>query len=382
MVALTEGELLKQAAKLAPVLKERASRTEELRRVPEETVADVLGSGLHLAGVPKRYGGLEVSYAAGMDVASELSRACPSTGWCYGLWVAHSWLVGYWAPQAQAEVFGDGPDALLSSSLNAGKSTCEPVEGGFRLTGQWEFSSGCDHAAWVMLGAPNIGARSWVLVPRADFEIVDTWYVSGLRGSGSKDISVRDAFIPGHRVLDVNSAGIKDLTGWEQHGQGRYRVPVSTLLGWDLVAPMIGIAQGMVDEFTARLTGTSGPGRTADSAAVHTRLAQASAETDAARVVMQQDIREMLRKGKEGEPFTMLERARFRRDKAFAVQTCLQAVNRLFDLSGGHGIFDSTPLQRSHRDAQAVAHRDGLIMDMGGRDYGRVALGLPPEGPI
>lgn len=350
--------------------------------MPEETVSDVLGCGLHLAGAPKGYGGLDVSYAAGMDVAAELSRGCPSTGWCYGLWVAHAWLVGHWPLQAQEEVFGGGPDALLSSSLNPGKSTCEPVKGGYRLTGRWEFSSGCDHAGWVMLGAPNIGERSWVLVPRSDFEIVDTWYVSGLRGSGSKDISVKDAFVPNHRVLDVNSAGVKDWTGWKRHGQGRYRVPVSTLLGWDLVAPMVGIAQGMIDEFTAWLAGTSGPGRTADSPAVHTRLAQAAAETDAARVVMQQDIREMLRKGQEGEAFTLLERARFRRDKAFAVQTCLQAVNRLFDLSGGHGIFDSTPLQRFHRDAQAVAHRDGLIMDMGGRDYGRVALGLAPEGPI
>ena len=382
MVAPTEAELLDRAADLVPVLKERASRTEALRRVPEESVSDVLARGLHLAGVPKGYGGLDVSYAVGMDVAAELSRGCPSTGWCFGLWVAHAWLVGYWPTQAQAEVFGDGPDALLSSSLNPGKSTCEPVKGGYRLTGRWEFSSGCDHAGWVMLGAPNIGDRSWVLVPRSDFEIVDTWFVSGLRGSGSKDISLNNAYIPDHRVLDVNSAGITDWTGWEQHGQGRYRVPVSTLLGWDLVAPMVGIAQGMVDEFTARLAGTSGLGRTADSPAVHTRLAQASAETDAARVVMQQDIREMLRKGSEGESFTLLERARFRRDKAFAVQTCLQAVNRLFDLSGGHGIFDSTPLQRFHRDAQAVAHRDGLIMDMGGRDYGRVALGLPPEGPI
>ena len=390
MVAPTEAELLNRAAGLVPVLKERADRTEELRRVPDETVSDLLASGLHRIGVPKKFGGLEISYALALDVAAELGRGCPSTSWCYGLWAAHAWLVGYWPLQAQQEVFGENPDTLLSSSLNPGKpalsgaegSTCEPVEGGYRLSGRWEFSSGCDHAGWVMLGAPNIGERNWVLVPRSDFKIVDTWYVSGLRGSGSKDIVAEDAFIPYHRVLDVNTAGNGDWTGWELHGQSRYRVPIGTLLGWDLVGPMIGIAQGMIDEFTARLEGTSGPGRTADSPAIHTRLAQASAETDAALTVMQKDIREILRKGKAGELFTLLERARFRRDKAFTVQLCQQAVNRLFDISGGHGIFDSTPLQRFHRDAQAVAHRDGLVMDLGGRDYGRVALGLAPEGPI
>lgn len=382
MVAPTEGELLEKAAGLVSVIKGRAARTEELRRIPDETVSDVLATGLHRIGVPRKFGGLEVSYGLALDVAAELGRGCPSTSWCYGLWAAHAWLVGYWPPQAQQEVFGESPDTLLSSSLNPGKSTCEPVKGGYRLSGRWEFSSGCDHAGWVMLGAPNIGERNWALVPRGDFKIVDTWYVSGLRGSGSKDIVTESAFIPHHRILDVNTAGNGDWTGWELHGQSRYRAPIGTLLGWDLVAPMIGIAQGMIDEFTARLEGTSGPGRTADSPAVHTRLAQASAETDAARTVMQQDIREILRKGKAGEPFAPLERARFRRDKAFTVQLCQQAVNRLFDISGGHGIFDSMPLQRFHRDAQAVAHRDGLVMDLGGRDYGRVALGLAPEGPI
>ncbi len=138
----------------------------------------------------------------------------------------------------------------------------------------------------------------------------------------------------------------------------------------------------MMDKFTARLKGTSGPGRTADSPAVHLRLSEAAAEVDAGRALMDRDIAEILRKGKEGERFPPLERAKFRRDKAFVTQLGLRAVNRLFDLSGGHAIFDSQPLQRFHRDAQAVAHRDGLIMDLGGQQYGRVALGLEPDGVI
>ena len=350
--------------------------------MPEKTVADLLASGLYRIAVPQRFGGLGVGYGAALDVAAELGRGCPSTAWCYGLWAAHAWLVGYWPLAAQEEVFGENPDALCSSSLNAGKSTCVSVDGGYRLSGRWEFSSGCDAASWVLLGVTDIGERSWVLVPRQDFEIVDTWYVSGLRGSGSKDIAVNDSFVPAHRVLDVTTAGDADLSAWDLHGQARYRVPVPVLLGWDLVAPMLGIAQGMIDEFTARLIGTSGPGRTADSPAIHMRLSQASAETDAARGMMQGDIAEIIRKGRAGEPFTPLERARFRRDKAFITQLCLQAVNRLFDLSGGHALFDSVPLQRFHRDAQAVAHRDGLIMELGGQNYARVLLGLPPDGPI
>ena len=380
--APSRSDLLDRAARLVPLLKERAELTEQLRQVPPETVADLLASGVHLVGVPRKFGGLAANYGWSLDIGVELARGCPSTSWCYALWSAHSWLVGFWPARAQEEVFGDTPNVLCSSSLSPGRSTCSPVEGGYRLSGRWEFSSGCDSADWLLLGVPGIGRRNWALLPRGDYEIVDTWFVSGLRGSGSKDIVVQDVFIPAQRVLEVTTAGDSDLTGWELHGQARYRVPVPVLLGWDLVAPLIGLARGMIDEFVARLSGTAGPGRTADSPAIHLRLSQASAETDAAQALMDLDVQETLRKGREAESFSPLERARFRRDKAFCAQLCLQAVNRLFDLSGGHSLFDSEPLQRFHRDAQAMAHRDGLIMDLGGQQYGRVALGLEPDGPI
>ncbi len=378
----TRDQIIARAAGLVPTLKERAAYTEEIRRVPAETVAALLEADLHLIGVPVQFGGLDVDYGLGHEVGMELARGCVSTSWCYSLWVAHSWLVGYWPMEAQMEVFGDGPNALCSSSLSPGKSTCTPVKGGYRLSGRWEFSSGCDSASWVMLGVSGIGSRNWVLAPREDFEIIDTWHVSGLRGSGSKDIAVEDAFIPFHRVLDVAAAGDTDFSGWEQHGQGRYRVPIPVLLGWDLVAPMIGLARGMIDEFVAKLTGTTGPGRTADSAAIHLRLSQAAAEVDAAQVLMERDVEKILKKGEAGEPFSVLERARYRRDKAFCTQLGLRAANGLFDLSGGHALFDSEPMQRFHRDAQAVAHRDGLIMDLGGQSFGRVMLGLEPDGSI
>lgn len=209
---LSGPDLLERAHALLPVLKERAAHTEQLRRVPEESVDELLASQLLRIGVPSRFGGLDVPYGLAIEVAAELGRACPSTSWCYGLWAAHAWLVGYWPLEAQEEVYGVGPDVLCSSSLSPGKSTCKAVTGGYRLSGRWEFSSGCDSASWVMLGVPDISERTWVLVPREDFESVDTWFVSGLRGSGSKDIAVRDAFVPSHRVLEVNPAGISDLS--------------------------------------------------------------------------------------------------------------------------------------------------------------------------
>ena len=381
-VTPTAGELMRRASAMLAALKERAARAEELRRLPEETVADLLASGLYRIGVPKGYGGLDVDYALALDVAAELGRACPATAWCYGLWAAHAWLVGYWPEPAQEEVFGSNPNALCSSSLNVGRSTCTPMDGGYRLSGRWEFSSGCDAASWLMLGVPGIGERNWALVPRGDYVIVDTWFVSGLRGSGSKDIVVEDSFVPAHRILDVTTAGDGDWIGWELHRQRRYRAPIPALLGWDLVAPLLGIAQGMLDEFIAKTAGTAGAAKSADAPAVQIRVSQAAAEIDAGKALMDRDVRETLDRAEAGGGFTTLERAKYRRDKAYVTQLCLQAVNRIFDISGGHGLFESDPLQRFHRDAHAAAHRDTLIMDLGGQDYGRVALGLDDGGRI
>ena len=233
-----------------------------------------------------------------------------------------------------------------------------------------------------MVGALCPEGLVWALVPRSDYEIVDTWFVSGLRGTGSNDIVVKDVFVPDHRVLVVDQAGDEDQTAWELHRQDRYRLPVRVLLGWDLVAPMIGIAQGTINEFTNLLSGTSGSGRTAESEGVQLRLSQASAELDAARALMRADIRETLKKAGNGDGFSTLERARFRRDKAFVAQLCLSSVNRLFEFSGGHAIFESGSLQRFHRDIQAAVRRDGYIMELGGLQYGRVVLGLEPNGRL
>ena len=375
-------ELIKSASELVPNLKSRAQLTEDLRQIPKETVRDLLASGIYGIGIPRSYGGQSVNYGVSLDVGMELAKGCGSSAWCYSLWTAHAYLIGHWPLEAQEEVFADAEYALCSSSLNPGRSEIKAVDGGYQLSGRWEFSSGCDSAKWVMLGAPGFQDRTWMLLPSQDYEIVDNWFVSGLKGTGSKDILVKEAFVPVHRMLNVARAGNENRIGWETHGQTRYKIPIPALLGWDLVAPICGLAQGMIDEFVSMLKGTSGPGRTADSHAVHHRLSEAQAQVDAGYILMKHDIEEMFRMAREDREFRPLDRARYRRDKAFVAQLCLRSVNSIFELSGAHALFSSTNFQRIHRDAQAMARRDGLIMDLGGQQYGRVALGLEPDGPI
>ena len=369
-------KLLRQAADLVPVLKERAARAEQLRQIPPETVQDLLSSGLIRIGNPQRYGGHGVELDTAFEVGWELGRGCGSTAWCYCLWTVHNWWIGHFPERAQEEFFAGGPDTLFSSGLNPAGRKAEPVDGGYRLSGRWGFSSGSDAASWAMVaaGGPAPGDVLWLLLPRPDYEIVDTWFASGVRGTGSKDLVVDDVFVPAHRSVDPGRAGDGDWTGWELHRRLSYRVPLRCLTGWDLAAPVIGMAQGAIDAFTSRLAGTSGPGRTADSVALQLRLAEASAEVDAARSLHRSDVREMFDKAARGEAFTELDRARYRRDKAFVAGLSVRAVNRLFEASGAHGVLDSDPIQRFHRDAHAASHHAALGWDAVAEQFGRQAL--------
>ncbi|MBC8279638.1 MAG: hypothetical protein H8E48_02525, partial [Chloroflexi bacterium] len=164
---LTTDELLRRASDMIPILKGRAVETENLRRIPDETVQELRSSELLRIGVPQLFGGLDADYASMFEVGALLGSACSATSWCFCIWTAHSWLVGHWPAEAQQEVFRGGPDILCSSSLNPGKSILKQAPGGFRLSGRWEFSSGADAAEWVMGGANGTAGLGWSLVPKS-----------------------------------------------------------------------------------------------------------------------------------------------------------------------------------------------------------------------
>jgi 3-hydroxy-9,10-secoandrosta-1,3,5(10)-triene-9,17-dione monooxygenase len=381
--SLTREELLRRAGQLVPTLRSRAIRAEQLRQIPPETVDDLLASGLIRIGNPRRFGGHGVEVDTAFAVAWELGRGCAATAWCYSLWTMHNWWLGHFPERAQEEFFASGPDTLFSSGLNPAGGKADAVADGFRLSGRWAFSSGCDAARWAMVAIPGSNGPAsmlWLLLPRSDYEILDTWFAAGMRGTGSKDIVVDDAFVPSHRVMDPGRAGDRDTTGWTLHQRLSYRVPLRCWTGWDLAAPLVGIGQGAVDEFAARLQRMAGPDAAAPGVAAQLRLAEAAAEVDAARAVHQHAAREILDKAARGEAFTSIERARYRRDKAFVAKLCVQAVNRLFEASGARAVLDSEPIQRCHRDVHTASHHAALGWDVAAEQFARHALGLEPNG--
>ena len=365
--------LMQRASALVPVLKERAAQTEQLRQVSPDSVQDLIDSGLIRIGNPERFGGAGLEIDAAFAVSWELGRGCGSTAWCYAVWTAHNHWLGHFPERCQEEYFATGPDTLASSALNPLGGTAERVSGGFRVSGRWAYSSGCDAASWVMV-ACGTGRDDmlWLLLPRTDYDIVDTWFAAGLQGTGSKDVSASDIFVPEHRTMDPNRAGYSDRTGWELHKRVSYCIPPRMLNGWALAAPIIGMAHGVVDEFIAR----AGHGRAVGSVPFQLRLAEASVEVDTARILHSADMREILDLASQGGLAPPLDQARYQRDAAFAVKLCVQAANRLYEASGARAIMDLEPIQRLHRDVHAGSHNVALGWDVMAERFGHQALGF------
>jgi 3-hydroxy-9,10-secoandrosta-1,3,5(10)-triene-9,17-dione monooxygenase len=384
-------ELLARAEALIPVLRERAPRAEELRRLPDETIADLHASGLFRVLQPKRVGGSELPFRALVELVAVTARGCGSTGWVLANLAAHHWLLGMWPQQAQDEVWNQSPDNLIGSALIFPRGRAQKIEGGYRLTGRWGFSSGVDPAAWNLVGGiahdEETGAAGprIFLLPASDYTIIDTWHVIGLAGTGSKDVTVEDVFVPDYRTLSVDEIAGGPNPGSEVNPSVLYQLPAISLFAFCIAGVSLGIAQGAVEHFVEttsnRLSSYSGR-NVADFNTVQVHVAEAAALADAARAIMLADCDEATNSVAEGRVPDLAHRARYRRDGAFAAMLCTKAVDILFAATGGGAIYARNPLQRAFRDAHAANAHYVLNWDINGAMYGRVALGLPPDATL
>lgn len=379
---LTPDEALHRARDLAVCARVRAPQAEDRRQLPESTLAELLDSGLFGLATPRRWGGSELPPRVWVDVIAELSAACGSTGWVYGVLLGHMWLVSQFPYATQEEIFGT-PGSLVASLVRLGGAAPRRVSGGYRWRGAaGAFCSGVDYAQWVVAGgtfetADGATESRWFLIPRSDIEIVDDWFTSGLRGTGSKSIRVADAFIPEHRSIDMRELDSGTAPGRALNPGALYRLPGSTW-AFVLAATPIGVARGALESVRthlgARLDGLD-PERVAEQSAVIGRFARAATDVDVAGLLLT-DRAERLMASAE-QPYTSLDRLVHRRDMAYAVQQARHAVNELMELSGGSGIYDTTTIQRQWRDANAAAAHFGLAWEPAAVAYGRGLLGLP-----
>jgi 3-hydroxy-9,10-secoandrosta-1,3,5(10)-triene-9,17-dione monooxygenase len=388
---MTPDEFLGRVRALVPALRERALRGEALRRLPPETVADFREQGLFRAMQPRRYGGFELDPGIFFQAATEIGAVCGSSGWIFGVVGVHNWHLALFPQEAQKDVWGQDTGVLLSTSL-APTGTVARVPGGFRLSGRWSFSSGCDFCDWAVLGGivpPPKGyntdgappdARTFLL-PRRDYAIEDNWHVMGLCGTGSKDIVVADAFVPEYRAHSYLDAFHLKNPGMAVNDAPLYRLPFGLLFAYALSAAAIGVATGAFASFReqqqSRVNLRDG-GRVAEDPFTQLRLAESAAETSAAHDRMLANFAEMMRLARAGEAIPLALRARIRWDSGKAVDWSVSAVDRLMMASGGRGIFLANPIQRAWRDVHAMQAHAGTNLERAAAVFGRSEFGLPP----
>ena len=318
-----------------------------------------------------------------VDVSSELARGCASTAWNWANWAVHHWMLALWPRQCQDEVWDADPAVLIASAIMFPPGKATHVPGGYRLTGRWPFSSGVDSSEWNMMGAvvEGSGELRMFVVPRADYRIIDNWHVLGLCGTGSKDVEMKEAFVPEHRTLAVDATkGGAGHPGAAANPAPLFRIPLFAALPHMLTGIPLGIAQGAYDVFLeglrTRVSRYSGKSLV-DMTALQIKVAEASACIDTARLVLRTDCEAAQAIAERGEVPDLATKATWRRDGAFAAQLCGRAVDVIFKSAGATGLYDEQPLQRAFRDLHAANAHISMMWDAQATTFGRVALGLP-----
>lgn len=385
---MTKEQALRRAGELAAFVAPRAIETEERRRLADETVAEIVSSGLVEALVPERWGGAGLDWDTLVETSAEIGKVCGSTAWCFSFFVGHSWLVGQFGAEVQQKVWGPGPRTLFGTSFAPG-GKARRVAGGYRLSGRWSWASGIDHCEWIALSAivppespSSAPAMMLFTLPRSDYRIEDVWRAAGMRGTGSNDVLIDDALVSPEFAIPFADTLSGSAIGAELNPGRFWRTPFVCGFPLLLIGPALGIAQGAYNFFVDWMkvkahayTGAS----LADHTPLQIRIAESAAEIDAAGLIIERAIERMKAVGSIEELRSIPFRARNYRDYVLASQMLVRAVDRMFAVSGARSFASENPMQRHWRDIHTVASHVGLTVDAVYEAFGRLELGLPPN---
>jgi 3-hydroxy-9,10-secoandrosta-1,3,5(10)-triene-9,17-dione monooxygenase len=383
-IAPAPAELIARARALIPVLAARAPQADEARRLPKETIADMQAAGLFRVLQPSRWGGYELDPATYFEIQLALGEGDMSTAWVYGVVGLHPWLMGLFDDRAAQEVWGEDDTALISSSLMP-TGTAVRASGGFRLSGRWKFSSGCEHCGWAFLGGvPAEGGqgtdRSIFLLPRRDYAIEDTWRVCGLKATGSHDIVVKDAFVPDHRRLrwidNFNGVG----PGQAVNTAPLYRWPFGQIFFRGVSTGALGALQGMLDAFVRYGSVRVARGaRAVDDPVVQLVVAEVAAAIDEMKTILFRNMRDLRGYAERGEMPPHADRVRYKFHSALVAERCSVLAARLFKAAGGAGLYADLSFGRFFADITAGRQHVSNQYESIGRNFGGTMFGIEDQ---
>ncbi|HEY9311800.1 3-hydroxy-9,10-secoandrosta-1,3,5(10)-triene-9,17-dione monooxygenase oxygenase subunit [Williamsia sp.] len=353
--------VLDKISALLPEIAQRAQEAEDLRQIPDETIASLEDIGFFKLLQPEQWGGYQVDPVTFYEAVRRLGSACGSTGWVSGIIGVHNWHLALFPQQAQEDVWGDDTSVRISSSY-APMGMGEVVDGGYKVNGSWAWSSGSGHASWVVLGGPVIKDGKPVdfvsfLIPRSDYEIRDVWNVVGLKGTGSNTIDVKDVFVPSHRMLSFRAMSTGVAPGMEKNTAPVYKMPWGTIHPSTISAPIVGMAYGAyqahVEHQGKRVRAAYAGEKAKDDPFAKVRIAEAASDIDAAWTQLSGNLQAEYDLLVAGAEVPMELRLKARRDQVRATGRSIASIDRLFENSGAHALDLDTPIQRFWRDAHA-----------------------------
>ncbi len=375
----------RRAEEMVPTLRARTEEIEAGRRVPADLSDRLGGAGFYRLLVPSALGGGEMHPAAYVRALTTLATGDSAAAWTVMTGSTTGLLLAYLDPDFARQILDEAPNAALAGVFApTGKAT--PENGGYRLKGSWQWGSGCENAKWRMGGGlvfdedgPRMVAtgvheiRSFFF--RADEStMVDTWHVSGMRGTGSHDLVVDDVFVPERQTTCI-------LVDRPHYDGPLYRFPLFGLLAMGVAAVGMGIARAALDhiEELARTKRSRGGKKTmAESELVQVRLASAEAELRAAQALMTETLDEVYGYAEKGDALTPMHKARLRLAATFAAQASARSVDTAYNLGGGGSVFDTSPLQRYLRDVHVMTQHV-MVGETTLKPVGRILLGLDAD---
>jgi indole-3-acetate monooxygenase len=355
------------AATLAAVrelMPEIAARSEEIergRRLPPDLVASLRTAGCFRMLVPQTHGGAGLDLAAHMEVIRALARADGSVGWTVMIGSSAPVLLGMLTPATFDAVYAEGPDIVLAGAFNP-TGVATPVADGFQATGRWAFASGCQHADWFIahcfVDDGRMPPLRMMVLPAADVEIVDTWTVSGLCGTGSHDFTIEGVFVPVDRTFSVfEEGGLDGALG---------RIPELSYSSLEFANVAVGIAEQALAEITSLATGKVpmfADATLAASPLFRYQLGEADARLRAADALLRAAVASTWETAVSGVEFTPEQRARIRATATWVTTTAAAIVDVAYTAGGGTALYASSPLQRRLRDAHAITQHFAVKPD-------------------
>lgn len=388
--------LVEKARSMVPALRERGQVTDEIRRIPEDSITELKENELFKLLRPKMYGGLETNMRTFADVIVEISRGCASTGWILSLCNIRDLMISEsFSEKTHQEIFNSTDDVVFAGVFRPRKCIVERVEGGYLIKeGNWMFCSGSLHATWGYFGMPLVDEHGnetdlgLITIPFDQLEIIDDWFTLGLRGTGSNSIKATDVFVPDHRVVSFTKTTQGHFESTHLRDIPLYNTALAPALHLSLGLPGLGIAQAALDTFLEKLPNRKiinhGVKNQKDAAITHLQVGEASLKIDTARMHFYRAADALDEWAQSGEFMDVDTRMRCAADIGYANQHCKEAIDILLETSGGSYVYDKDPFQRIFRDFSTMYVHRSISPTSFKENYGRLlsGVGLHPDALI